>query len=109
MGVVVVSVHDLPGHPVEAYLGLASGSAAQTLNEVRSGMASFFSKLGGRSGAYAKLVASTSDLAVQDLVGKAESLGATAVLGTQLAVTSSLLGDEILVQVLATGTAVRLA
>lgn len=98
----------IDGHPVAEYCGLVTGSATRTMNEVSGGIADWFTKFGGTSKAYAKLVDLATEAALQALDSRATALGANAVLGVNLAIASVVLKGEDAVQVLATGTAVTL-
>lgn len=102
------TLQTINGYPVTEYCGLVTAAATCTINEVSGGIADWFTKFGGRSKAYTKLVDTATSTALQTLDDKAAELGATAVLGIQLSIASVVLNGEDAVQIIASGTAVKL-
>ena len=90
------------------YLGIVSGEAIIGANIFRDMLAGLRDIVGGRSGAYEKVLAQARDTAIQEMQAKAAALGANAVLGVDL--DYEVLGAQNgMLMVSASGTAVRVA
>lgn len=97
----------LQGREVEAYLGVVFGDAVLGVNALKDLFASIRDVVGGRAGAYEKVLRSARDQAVEEMLAEARSRGGDAVLGVDL--DYEVLGKEAgMLMVSASGTAVRL-
>ena len=106
-GVIVSTTNEIQGRPVAEYLGLVSGESILGANVFRDFFASIRDVVGGRSGAYEKVLKSARDSAVEEMVDEAKSRGADAVLGVDL--DYEVIGKEgSMLMVSASGTAVKL-
>ena len=106
-GMTISTTPDIQGRTITAYLGLVSGESILGANVVRDFFASIRDVVGGRSGAYEKVLKSARDSALEEMVEEAKSLGANAVVGVDL--DYEVLGKEgSMLMVSASGTAVKL-
>jgi uncharacterized protein YbjQ (UPF0145 family) len=104
---IVTTTTDVQGRRIVAYHGLVTGEAILGANVVRDFFASIRDVVGGRSGAYEKVLKKARDSAVEGMVEEARSLGADAVVGVDL--DYEVLGKEgSMLMVAASGTAVKL-
>ena len=103
----ITTTASLQGREVRDYLGLVSGEAILGANVFRDFFASVRDVVGGRSGAYERVLKSARDSAVEEMVAEAKSRGADAVIGVDL--DYEVIGKEgSMLMVSASGTAVKL-
>ncbi len=103
---IVSTTNSLEGKKITAYLGLVSGQAILGANLFRDLFASIRDIVGGRSGAYEKVLRDARNAAIEDMVEEAQRLGATAVVGVDLDYET--VGDRgSMLMVTACGTAVK--
>lgn len=100
---VITTTSTLQGKEIERYLGIVSGEAIMGANVLRDFMASVTDIIGGRSGAYENKLSEGREIAIREMVDKARSPGANAVIGADLDFETLREGMMICV---ATGTAV---
>lgn len=104
---IVTTTSDVQGRRIVAYHGLVTGEAILGANAVRDFFASIRDVVGGRSGAYEKVLKSARDSAVEEMIAEASARGADAVVGVDLDYEA--LGKEGgMLMVAASGTAVKL-
>ena len=104
---IVSTTNSLEGKKVTAYLGLVSGQAILGANLFRDLFASIRDIVGGRAGAYEKVLRDARNAAIEDMVEEAQRLGATAVVGVDLDYET--VGDKgSMLMVTASGTAVKI-
>lgn len=104
---IVTTTSDVQGRPIVEYHGLVTGEAILGANVVRDFFASIRDVVGGRSGAYEKVLKSARDSAIEEMVTEAKARGADAVVGVDL--DYEVLGKEgSMLMVAASGTAVKL-
>ncbi len=104
---IVTTTPDVQGRRIVEYHGLVTGEAILGANVVRDFFASVRDVVGGRSGAYEKVLKSARDSAIDDMIAEAEARGADAVVGVDL--DYEVLGKEgSMLMVAASGTAVKL-
>lgn len=104
---IVTTTPDVEGRQVSQYLGLVSGEAILGANVFRDFFASVRDVVGGRSGAYERVLKNARDQALEELVDEAKSRGADAVVGVDL--DYEVIGkDGSMLMVSASGTAVKL-
>ena len=105
---IVTTTHTIEGRRVAEYLGIVHGSAVMGSNVFRDFFASIRDVVGGRVGSYETVVADAQEAALANLIERAESLRADAVIGVSFD-HDSIGGDNTtILMVSATGTAVRL-
>ena len=95
----------LEGLPIEEYLGIVTGETIIGANIIRDWFAGITDVVGGRSGAYEKVLKKAKNSAIKEMTEKASTLGANAIIGIDLDYEN--LGKEGgMLMVVATGTAV---
>lgn len=87
------------------YLGLVSGEAIMGINIAKDLFAGLRDIVGGRSNSYEQELNKAKEIAVNEMVGQAESFGANAVIGVDLDF-ETVGGNGSMLMVAATGTAV---
>ncbi len=103
----ITTTPNVEGRRITAYHGVVSGEAILGANVFRDFFASIRDFVGGRSGAYERVLGEARDAALNEMGESARRLGANAVVGVDLdygAIGSS----ESMLMVTATGTAVTL-
>lgn len=104
---IVTTTSEIQGRTVSQYFGLVSGEAILGANVFRDFFASIRDVVGGRAGAYERVLKSARDRAVEDMIEEAKALGANAVIGVDL--DYEVIGKEgSMLMVSASGTAVKL-
>jgi uncharacterized protein YbjQ (UPF0145 family) len=81
---IVSTTPTLEGKRVREYLGLVVGEAIVGANVFKDLFASIRDIVGGRSGAYEQELQRARDIALQDMVSRAEAMGANAILSVNL-------------------------
>jgi uncharacterized protein YbjQ (UPF0145 family) len=102
---IVTTTNTIEGHPVASYLGVVSGEAILGANVFRDFFARVRDVVGGRAGAYERVLKSARDTAMEEMVEEAKRRGADAVVGVDLDYET--IGEGMLM-VTASGTAVKL-
>jgi uncharacterized protein YbjQ (UPF0145 family) len=97
----------IEGHPIKQYLGIVSSEAIIGANIFKDLLAGIRDIVGGRSETYEKVINDARNNALTELIAKAESIGANAVIGIDLDFETVGSGSSMLM-VMATGTAVRI-
>lgn len=104
---IVTTTNSVEGRRIVEYHGLVTGEAILGANVFRDMFASVRDFVGGRSGAYERVLKSARDTAIEEMVEEARSRGADAVVGVDL--DYEVIGKEgSMLMVSASGTAVRL-
>jgi uncharacterized protein YbjQ (UPF0145 family) len=103
----VTTTHSVEGRRVVEYKGLVAGEAILGANLFRDLFASIRDIVGGRSGAYEKVLNDARQTAVADMTDKAAALGANAVIGVDLDY-EAIGSNGSMLMVTAAGTAVRI-
>jgi uncharacterized protein YbjQ (UPF0145 family) len=107
--VLVTTTPSIEGRRIVAYKGLVSGDAILGANMFRDFFAGIRDILGGRSGAYEKVLRSAKNEAINDMTAQARELGANAVVGVDLDYETIQIQDGgSMLMVSASGTAVVL-
>jgi uncharacterized protein YbjQ (UPF0145 family) len=101
---IVSTTPDLQGQTIREYLGIVVGESIIATNVMRDIMAGLRDIVGGRAGAYEEKMQEARDIAVREMVEKAEALGASAVVGVDIDYET--IGNNMMM-VSASGTAVR--
>jgi uncharacterized protein YbjQ (UPF0145 family) len=102
----VTTTNSVEGRRIVAYHGVVSGEAIFGANVFRDWFASIRDVVGGRSGAYEKVLRSR-DTALREMADEAARLGANAVIGVDLDY-GAVGANESMMLVTANGTAVTL-
>jgi uncharacterized protein YbjQ (UPF0145 family) len=107
--VLVTTTNTVEGRRIVAYHGLVGGDAILGANMFRDFFAGIRDILGGRSGAYEKVLRKAKTEAVNDMIEQARELGANAVVGVDLDYETIQIQDGgSMLMVSASGTAVVL-
>ncbi|MGH8652583.1 MAG: heavy metal-binding domain-containing protein [Gammaproteobacteria bacterium] len=105
---IVTTTPDITGRPVTAYLGVVAGEAILGANLFRDLFAGIRDIVGGRSAAYEKELRKAREIALEDLIDSAKSLGADAVVAVDI--DYEVLGERnSMLMVSVSGTAVKLS
>jgi uncharacterized protein YbjQ (UPF0145 family) len=107
--VIVTTTDSVDGATVAQYLGVVSGDAVLGTNIFKDLFASVRDVVGGRAGAYEKVLQEGKDMALADMTERARALGADAVIGVDLDYEVIGGDNKTLLMVSVNGTAVRLA
>jgi uncharacterized protein YbjQ (UPF0145 family) len=105
---IVTTTPTVEGRRIMAYHGVVSGEAILGANFIRDFFASVRDVLGGRSGAYEKVLRSGRDSAIEEMAEEARRRGGNAVIGVDLDY-GAIGSGESMMMVTASGTAVTLA
>ena len=97
---IITTTPTIEGHPIQAYKGLVTG-------ETIIGANVFKDFLAGISGAYEKVLREAKDTSLQEMMQRAEELGANAIVGIDLDYETVGQGSSMLM-VTCSGTAVRI-
>jgi uncharacterized protein YbjQ (UPF0145 family) len=105
--VIVSTTPTIEGKEISQYLGLVSGEAILGTSIYRDIFAGIRDLVGGRSAEYEEELAKAKDIAVEEMVNRAEALGGNAVVGVDLDYESIIVGSSgSMLMVSASGTAV---
>jgi uncharacterized protein YbjQ (UPF0145 family) len=80
----VVTTHTIEGRRISRYIGLVSGEAILGANVVKDFFAGVRNIVGGRAGAYERVLQDAKEMAVSEMAEQAAMLGANAVIGVDL-------------------------
>jgi uncharacterized protein YbjQ (UPF0145 family) len=104
---IITTTPNVEGRRIVAYHGIVSGEAILGANVFRDFFASIRDVVGGRSGAYEKVLRSARDTALEEMADEAQRKGANAIVG--VGIDYGAVGkDEGMMMVTANGTAVTL-
>ena len=104
---ITTTTNFIEGQPVKQYLGIVSAESIIGANIFKDIFAGIRDIVGGRSATYERVIDEARTNAMNELVQKAEVLGANAVIGIDLDF-ETVGGGSSMLMVIATGTAVRL-
>src|SRR5215210_3037393 len=104
---ITTTTNNIEGRPVQQYLGVVSSEAIIGANIFKDIFAGIRDIVGGRSATYEKVIEEARNNAMAELVQKAQSIGANAVIGIDLDFETVGTGGSMLM-VIATGTAVKI-
>ncbi len=102
---IVTTTHAVDSREVDAYLGIVTGEAILGANVFRDFFASISDIVGGRSGAYERVLKEARDTAIKEMEAEAAGRGADATIGVDL--DYEMIRDGMMM-VSASGTAVKL-
>jgi uncharacterized protein YbjQ (UPF0145 family) len=103
---ITTTTSTIEGRPVQQYLGIVSAESIIGANIFKDLFAGIRDIVGGRSETYEKVIDEARTNAMNELVQKAQAIGANAIIGIDLDFETVGTGGSMLM-VLATGTAVR--
>lgn len=103
----VVTTPSIEGEQITEYHGLVTGEAILGANVFRDIFASIRDIVGGRSAAYEEELRKAKDIAIEEMIQQAQSLGANAVVGVDLDYETIGGGSGNMLMVSASGTAVK--
>ncbi len=81
---IITTTPTIEGKSVRQYLGLVVGEAIVGANVFRDLFASIRDIVGGRAAAYEEELQRARDIAVQEMIARAQALGANAIVGIDL-------------------------
>jgi uncharacterized protein YbjQ (UPF0145 family) len=96
----------IEGQKVSEYLGIVNGNAIIGVNALKDVFASFRDFFGGRSGAYEEELGKAREIAMHEMIEKAKTMGADAIIAIDLDFETIQVGGSMLM-VNASGTAVK--
>lgn len=102
----VITTPNIEGKKITKYIGLVSGEAIMGANIFKDFFAGIRDIVGGRSAAYEKELRSAKEIAVQEMMQQAQSMGGNAVVGVDLDYETIGGGGGNMLMVSASGTAV---
>ena len=102
---ILSTTHELQGQTISDYLGIVVGESIMGTGLFRDIAASLTDIIGSRSGAYEMKMQQARDMALQQMVYKAQALLANAVVGVDI--DYEVVGDNMMM-VSVSGTAVRI-
>jgi uncharacterized protein YbjQ (UPF0145 family) len=105
---IVTTTDSVDGRQVAQYLGVVSGDAVLGTNIFKDMFASIRDVVGGRAASYEKVLQEGKDMALADMVERAQALGANAVIGVDLDYEVIGGDNKTLLMVSVNGTAVKL-
>lgn len=103
----ITTTGNVRGYEIAEYLGICSGQAIYGANVFKDILAGITDFLGGRSGAYEKVLRDGLEQALEDMREQAGEMGANAVVGVSIDY-ESVGKDSTMLLVAASGTAVIL-
>lgn len=103
---ITTTTPSIEGRPVQQYLGIVSSESIIGANVFKDIFASIRDIVGGRSATYEKVIDEARTNAMNEIVQKAQALGANAIIGIDLDFETVGTSGSMLM-VIATGTAVR--
>jgi uncharacterized protein YbjQ (UPF0145 family) len=102
---IITTTDGIEGHKIVDYKGIVSGEAILGANVFKDFFAGIRDFVGGRSGAYEKVLADAKGMALESIQEQAEALGANAIVAVDL--DYEILGEKnSMLMVIANGTAV---
>ena len=104
---ITTTTNSIDGKTIDTYLGVISAEVilgANVFKDILGGLRDFF---GGRSGTYEKVLMEAKASAMQELIERAQALGANAIVGIDLDFETVGSGGSMLM-VIASGTAVKI-
>jgi len=104
----VTTTPNIEGKEISQYYGLVSGEAILGANIFKDFFASIRDIVGGRSQAYEQELQKAKDIALGEMIARAQSMGANAVIAVDLDYETIVMGNGNMLMVSASGTAVSL-
>ena len=105
---IVTTTGQIDGRRITSYCGIVTGETVVGTNIFRDFIAGITDLVGGRSGGYEKELRQAKDMAIQEMVSEARTVGAQAVVGVDLDYEHIGGSSKSMLMVTASGTAVKL-
>lgn len=102
---IITTTPTIEGHPIREYKGLVTGETIIGANFVKDFFAGIRDIVGGRSGAYERVLREAKDTALKKMEEHARAIGANAIVGIDLDY-QALGANSSMLMVTASGTAV---
>ena len=74
----------IEGHPIREYKGVVTGETIIGANFVKDIFAGIRDIVGGRAGSYEKVLIEAKDTSLQEMMQRAQALGANAIIGIDI-------------------------
>lgn len=103
---IITTTPTIEGHPIIEYKGIVTGETIIGANAFKDFLAGIRDIIGGRSGSYEKVLREGKDTSIQEMIQRAEELGANAIVGIDLDYETVGQGGSMLM-ITCSGTAVR--
>ena len=81
---ILSTTQQIEGHPIREYKGVVTGETIIGANVFRDFMAGIRDFVGGRSGSYEKVLREAKDTSIQEMMQRAQELGANAIVGIDI-------------------------
>jgi uncharacterized protein YbjQ (UPF0145 family) len=81
---IITTTSNVDGMMIKEYKGIVFGEVVEGIDLFRDIAAGFTNLFGGRSNSYEHAMVESRQAAIQDMIGKAENLGANAVVGVRV-------------------------
>jgi uncharacterized protein YbjQ (UPF0145 family) len=104
---IITTTNTVEGHKITAYHGIVTGQTIMGANIFKDLFASIRDIVGGRAGAYEKVLRDARDEALKELEAEARARGANAIIGVDLDY-GAVGSGESMMMVSASGTAVTI-
>ena len=95
----------IEGHPISEYKGVVTGETIIGANMFKDFLAGIRDIVGGRAGSYEKVLIEAKDTSMQEMMQRAQALGANAVVGIDIDY-ETIGGNGSMLMVATSGTAV---
>jgi len=84
MIMILSTTPQIEGHTIREYKGIVTGETIIGANVFRDFMAGIRDFVGGRSGSYEKVLREAKDTSIQEMMQRAQELGANAIVGIDI-------------------------
>lgn len=74
----------IEGHPIREYRGVVTGETIIGANFVKDFLAGIRDVIGGRSGSYEQVLREAKDTSINEMVMRAQAMGANAIVGIDI-------------------------
>ena len=81
---ILTTTPSIEGHPIKEYKGVVTGETIIGANVFKDFMANLTDFFGGRSGSYEKVLIEAKNTAIQEMMQRAEVVGANAIVGIDI-------------------------
>ena len=81
---ILTTTPQIEGHPILEYKGVVTGETIIGANVFKDFMAGIRDIVGGRSGSYEKVLIEAKDISMREMMQRAETLGANAIVGIDI-------------------------
>ncbi|MDJ0900114.1 MAG: heavy metal-binding domain-containing protein [Xenococcus sp. MO_188.B8] len=104
---IVTTGPNIEGKKITEYCGIVNGESILGANIFRDVLANVRDIVGGRSGAYEKSLRKSREIALDEMIARAQELGANAIIAVDIDYESISGGSGNMMMVTASGTAVK--